>query len=177
MSAGPMLVTERLELWLPRVEDMRTMFDIISEGDTGRYLGGEPSMPDHFMRFTRNAGCWQLYGYGMFMVREKGGDGALIGNCGIFHSYRGLGEDFDDRAEAGWIIRADSTGRGYAGEAMRTVLAWFDAQFGREVVCLVSLGNAPSLRLAERLGFAPLRDAEMPDGEAVRLFRRPPPPG
>jgi RimJ/RimL family protein N-acetyltransferase len=33
--------------------------------------------------------------------------------------------------------------------------------------------NAPSIRLAERLGFAPMRETELPDGDAVLLFERP----
>lgn len=175
--AAPHLLTERLELWMPQVADLPPLFEIISDEETTRYLGGTSTMEDLFMRFMRNAGSWHLYGYGMFMLRERGGDGSLIGNCGIFHSIRGLGDDFDNRPEAGWIIQADCTGKGYAGEAMRAILAWFDASFGNEVMCLISLANAPSIKLAEKLDFGCLRETEMPGGDLVRLFRRPPPPG
>jgi len=176
-SGEPRLLTERLELWLPQVEDLQPLYDIVSNEQTARYLGGVSSMADQFMRFMRNAGSWHLYGYGMFMVRERGGDGSLIGNCGIFHSIRGLGSDFDDRAEAGWIFGEGCTGKGYGGEAMRAVFDWFDAEFDREVVCLIATGNAPSFSLAGKLGFAPMRDAQMPDGDTVTLLRRPPPSG
>lgn len=170
--SGPFLLTERLELWQPVRDDLTPLFEIISEAETRRYLGPEPAMPDHFMRFTRNAGSWTLYGYGTLMVRERGGDGTLLGNCGIFHSWRGLGEDFDDRPEAGWILRESAVGKGYAGEIMRAVLAWYDAAFGTEVVCLIDPDNAPSLKLAAKLGFAPMRDGVMPDGGVVKLLRR-----
>lgn len=169
----PFLLTERLELWLPTKADMRPLFEIISQAGTRRYLGPEPTMPDHFMRFTRNAGSWNLYGYGTFMVRERGGDGTLLGNCGIFHSVRGLGEDFDDRPEAGWILREEAVGKGYAGEIMRAVLDWYDREFGTELVCMIDPDNAPSLSLAAKLGFAPMRDGVMPDGGVVKLLRRP----
>lgn len=170
---GPFLVTERLELWQPAKADLHPLFEIITEPETRRYLGPEPSMPDHFMRFTRNAGSWTLYGYGTFMVRERGGGGTLLGNCGIFHSWRGLGEDFDDRPEAGWILRESAVGKGYAGEVMRAVLDWYDREFGTELVCMIDPDNAPSLTLAAKLGFVPMRDGQMPDGSVVQLLRRP----
>lgn len=170
--AGPWLETERLELWQPDIGDIHPLFAIVSEENTRRYLGPEPTMPDHFMRFTRNAGSWSLYGYGLVMIRERGGDGRLLGNCGIFHSFRGLGEDFDDRPEAGWILSEEAAGKGYAGEAMRAIFDWFDREFGAEVVCLIEPANAPSIRLADKLGFEPLREANMPDGSPVNLYRR-----
>ncbi|WP_435419217.1 GNAT family N-acetyltransferase [Parerythrobacter aurantius] len=171
--SGPFLLTERLELWLPVRDDLYPLFEIISQPDTQRYLGGAPTLHDHFMRFARNAGSWTLYGYGIFVVRERGGDGTPLGNCGIFHSIRGLGEDFDDRPEAGWILREEAVGKGYAGEVMRAVLEWFDARIGGEVVCMIDPDNAPSLKLAGKLGFAPLRDGVMPDGSVAKLLRRP----
>ena len=130
---------------------------------------------DTFARLLRNAGSWSLYGYGTFMVRMRGGDGSIVGNCGVFHSYRGLGEDFDDRPEAGWILAESAFGKGVAREAMDAALAWFDREHGpREVVCMIEPANAPSVALAEKLGFAPTRIATTPDGAELQLFSRPP---
>lgn len=173
---GPFLVTERLELWQPRAGDLPRMIEIVCDPATHRYLGPQGTYADHMSRIMRNAGSWVLFGYGILTVRLRD-SGQVIGNCGVFHTWRGLGDDFDDRAEAGWIIGAGHVGQGYAEEAMRAVLAWFDAEFGREVMALITPGNAPSFRLAEKLGFAELREAEMPDGEAVQLLRRAPPSG
>lgn len=125
----PFLVTERLELWLPAIADEPQMFAIINEPQTGRHLGPTSNRADHFIRFQRGAGSWFLHGYGSFMVRLKGRP-EMIGNCGVFHSYRGLGEDFDDMPEAGWILAAEHAGRGIAGEAMRAALAWFEREHG-----------------------------------------------
>jgi RimJ/RimL family protein N-acetyltransferase len=97
----------------------------------------------------------------------------LIGNCGIFHTFRGLGDDFDDHPEAGWIVAAEHVGQGLGNEAMQAVLAWFDREHGQKrVVCMIAVGNEPSLKLAARLGFAPLRQAELPDGDIVELLER-----
>jgi RimJ/RimL family protein N-acetyltransferase len=171
-AAAPLLVTERLELWLPRKEDIAPMSAIVSDPATGRFLAPQGGAAGHFQRFCRNAGSWLLYGYGAFMVRERG-SGALLGNCGVFHSVRGLGDDFDDAPEAGWILRRDKVGQGLAQEAMRAVLVWFEREHGpQRIVCMISLGNEPSMRLAAKLGFAPLRETTLPEGDAVRLFER-----
>lgn len=169
---GPMLVTGRLELSLPGPDDVFAMAEIVAHPVTGKYLGATQSRADAFARFLRNAGSWQVYGYGGFMVRLKG-EPAVIGNIGVFHSYRGLGADFDDKPEAGWILAHDQVGKGLAGEAMRAVLAWFDAKHGpREIVCMIDPDNAASIALAERLGFAATRRAVLPDGADVQLFNR-----
>ena len=171
---SPVVVTERLELWLPSAADMAEMIAIVSSPVTGRFLGPSGSRADHFARFQRNAGSWLLHGYGSFIVREKGASDA-IGNCGVFHSYRGLGEDFDDKPEAGWIIAADHVGKGYAGEAMRAALDWFEHEHGRqEIVCMIEPGNEPSFALAAKLGFVEMRQAQLPDGGDVVLLKRSP---
>jgi RimJ/RimL family protein N-acetyltransferase len=150
------------------------MHALVTGGNTARFLGAPPDEVDFFGRFLRGSGSWHLYGYGLMPVRLRG-EAAIVGNCGVFHTFRGLGADFDDYPEAGWIIRHDQVGQGYAGEAMRAVLEWFDREHGaRRVVCMISPGNEPSLRLAASLGFTPFREAELPDGDAVRLFERTP---
>jgi RimJ/RimL family protein N-acetyltransferase len=107
-----------------------------------------------------------------FMVRRRGSN-EVIGNCGVFHSWRGLGEDFDDTPEAGWILSHDQVGQGLGLEAMTAALGWFDREHGpRRTVCMTAPENEPSMRLAGKLGFAPMRDAVLPDGDAVRLFER-----
>lgn len=172
VAAGPVLHTDRLELRLPTAADMAAMMAIVSHPETSRYLGVVDGAPGNFARFTRNAGSWLLYGYGSFMVRRQD-TGELIGNCGIFHSLRGLGADFDDLPEAGWILRHDHAGQGYAREAMEAVFGWFEHTQGpRRIVAIVEPGNSASLRLATKLGFTPMREDVLPDGADVRLLER-----
>ena len=169
---APHLVTERLDLRLPTASDVAAMAAIVSHEDTRRHLGPAFDPADHFLRFSRNAGSWLLYGYGGFMVRLRDSE-ELIGNCGVFHSWRGLGEDFDDKPEAGWILRHDQVGRGIGQEAMTAALAWFDRIHGpRRVVCMTAPENRASVRLAAKLGFAPMRETVLPDGDAVVLLER-----
>lgn len=172
MNGAPVLVTERLELWCPVAADLPDLHAMMQNEVTRQFFGAwEATLADMHARLLRNVGSWSLYGYGTFMVRERG-KATIIGNCGVFQSWRGLGEDFDDQPEAGWIVAADKVGQGYAGEAMTAVFAWFDAEHGpRRTVCMIDPANTASIRLAEKLGFTAMRDAELA-GEKVRLFGR-----
>jgi len=169
---APHLVTERLDLRLPTAADVAAMAAIVAHEDTRRHLGPAFDPADHFQRFSRNAGSWLLYGYGGFMVRLRGSE-ELIGNCGVFHSWRGLGADFDDTPEAGWILRHDQVGRGIGIEAMTAAFGWFDRAYGpRRVVCMITPENEASVRLAGKLGFTPMRESVLPDGDTVVLLER-----
>lgn len=171
MIERPHLVTERLDLRLPEAADSHAIYEIIGNPETHRFLGPRETYPDHFTRFMRGAGSWLLYGYGFFIMREKGSD-AVIGNGGIFHSYRGLGEDMDDGPEAGWILSAEHFGKGYAREAMEAVIAWFEKTHGpQRITAMIEPGNHASFALAARLGFREFRRTEQNGAELVLLER------
>ena len=167
------LTTERLELWQPQPADHAGLNAINTDPRTLPFLGTwSPGPADTFARLCRNAGSWALYGYGICMVRRRG-EAQIIGTCGVFRSWRGFAEGLDDVPEAGWIIHPDHWGQGYAGEAMRAVLAWFDATHGRQrVACMIEDGHAVSQRLALQLGFAEYAQHQEPDGKALALYER-----
>lgn len=168
---GPVLTTDRFELWRPTLADNQAMFDILQDPRTWHHFGSPVTMAHHSLRFFRNAGSWDLCGYGVFIIRRRG-ETPVLGNCGVFHSWRGLGQDFDDNPEAGWIIAADETGRGIAGETMRAALKWFDREHGpRRVVALISPDNAPSRALASKLSFTVMRRSDF-DGKPHDLWER-----
>jgi RimJ/RimL family protein N-acetyltransferase len=166
------ITTARLVLRAPRIDDFDTIYKLTENPTMRRFLGNDaPNHADSFTWLLRNAGSWSFYGYGSFIVLDRISS-ALIGTCGIFRSYRGLGVDFDNRAEAGWIIAQSHWGKGYAREAMEAALGWFDETHGAaEIVAMIEEGNAVSERVAKRLGFAPMRTAEL-KGAMMGLFRR-----
>ena len=175
MTSSAVVTTERLELWRPQPGDLPGLHAMMDDAETARFAGNTlPSLADSFARQLRNAGSWALYGYGAFMVREPGHE-KIIGNCGIFRSFRGFGVEmgFDDAAEAGWIIHRDHWRRGYAREAMVAALAWFDREHGpQRVVCMIEEGNDASVKVAQTLGFVRYAKQLQPDGNPLGLCER-----
>jgi RimJ/RimL family protein N-acetyltransferase len=58
------------------------------------------------------------------------------------------------QGEIGYIVKPDARGRGVAARALRLIAGWALGSLGLERVELrISIGNEPSLRVAERLGF------------------------
>ena len=173
MSATPLLVTERLELWRPLSTDLQGLMAMVAPEVLRRHLGTmAPDVQNQFARLLRNAGSWSLYGYGSFTVRQRERSD-VVGSCGVFHSWRGFGSGMDDTAEAGWIIAIDHWGRGLAEEAMRAVLDWFDRTHGpRRIACMIEEENTASHRLARKLGFDAYARQRLEDGAQVVLYER-----
>ncbi|MFC0589742.1 GNAT family N-acetyltransferase [Novosphingobium aquiterrae] len=173
MTGAPLLTTERFDLFQPRAGDHAGLCAMLDDTETTRFLGGmASSASDAFARLLRNAGSWALYGYGSFVVREKGQD-RIVGSCGVFRSFRGFGADvrMDDVPEAGWIVHRDLWGQGAATEIMRAVLAWFDATHGRQrIACMIEEGNDASVRVAERLGFTACGSHAPDQSSRLQLF-------
>ncbi|MCF3964980.1 GNAT family N-acetyltransferase [Streptomyces fuscigenes] len=98
---------------------------------------------------------WAERGHGLCAVELKDG-GAFVGRTGLQYW-----EQFDE-TELGWTFAAEVWGRGYATEAARACLDWaWDTLPVPYVTAMIRHGNTPSVRVAERLGFAPLREDDL----------------
>ena len=72
----------------------------------------------------------------------------------------------------GWIFAREAQGRGYAIEAVQAALSWADEILrAPEITAIISPDNAPSIRVAEKAGFADRSEARYRD-EMILLFRR-----
>jgi RimJ/RimL family protein N-acetyltransferase len=153
---APELRTERLRLRPHRRGDADTLVALWQEPAVVRHFGGQPVAPeDSWNRLLRYVGHWALNGYGLWAVEELE-SGRFVGDVGLFEGRRGLGERFDSAPEAGWVLAPAGHGKGYAQEAMRAALTWGESEHGwPRTVCMIDPANAPSLRTAEKLGFAP----------------------
>jgi RimJ/RimL family protein N-acetyltransferase len=61
--------------------------------------------------------------------------------------------------ELGWALRRNAWGRGYATEAGRACVEWGFSGFDLpSMTAMINAENDRSIRVAERLGFAPLRE-------------------
>jgi RimJ/RimL family protein N-acetyltransferase len=169
-----MIETDRLLLRPHRLEDFEPWHAIFSDRELFRLIAAPAlSREDGWNRLLRYAGHWSLLGFGMFAVLEREG-GRLVGETGLADFHRGLGPRFDGAPEAAWIVARDAQGLGYAGEAAAAAHRWFAETKGRRrSVCIVSPENAPSLRVAERLGYRAFERCTYKGAPVTMLERTP----
>jgi len=138
-----------------------------------RFVGGAYDRQENWSRLLRYIGHWDILGYGLLAVEELE-TGRYVGDLGVAQFERGLGEDFDNSPEAGWLIAESASGHGYATEGVAAVMEWYERVFGRSrFVCMIDPANERSLRVAAKIGFRPYREA-LNRGHPVLLHERMP---
>lgn len=167
---APVLRTERLILRGFVAEDFARHEEIMAQAPVNRFLGPRLGREDLWRRTVSSVGMWTVCGFGGWMVEH---DGRVIGNIGLFDAKRGIPPYWDGQPEMGWIFSEEAHGKGFAGEAGRAVLGWADANLRRDIWAMISPGNEPSFRLAERLGFKILQRSPIGDeGEEIDVLKR-----
>ena len=103
-------------------------------------------------RLQANEQEWGERGHGMLAVLDRS-SGRFLGRVGLKYW-----PQFQE-TEAGWLLRRDAWGHGYATEATRACVDWGFATL--PVPCITAMiqpGNTRSIRVAQRLGFEPVRE-------------------
>jgi RimJ/RimL family protein N-acetyltransferase len=138
--------TERLLLRPTLAEDLDGWAELMADPESARFIGGSVPRGAAWRGLACMAGSWALYGFGMFSMIEKA-TGRWIGRTGPWQPEGWPG------TEVGWGVIKAVEGRGYAYEAAVASIDWaFDALGWDEVIHCIDPANAPSQRLAERLG-------------------------
>ncbi len=134
-----------------------------------RGIGLPPLTPETvWFRLLRDIGHWQVYGHGNWAVVHEG---QFVGTVGIF-DYRRDMEPALDAMEAGWGLAPAVHGKGFALEALTAILRHADTVLRLpETACIISSDNAPSLKLAEKVGFIDGGEVSY-RGERILLLRR-----
>ena len=171
----PMINTARLTLSGMRPEDFERFAQIWSDPEVVRQIGVSPkSRGEAWTAFLRNAGHWQMTGFGQWAIVRQS-DRRMVGQAGFFFEDRALGDDFDPHPEAGWVLSPEAQGAGLGYEAAQAAHDWFDRVIPGPLVAMIDAGNAASKKLAEKLGYRRIREAEFA-GTPVELFFRKGPP-
>ena len=148
----PTITTPRLILRAHTPADFAACCALWADPGVTRFISGRASTPDEtWRRILAYVGHWQLLGYGYFLVTSRE-TGAVVGEFGLADFRRNVVPSFGDTPEAGWVMLPAYHGQGLAQEALSAVLAWADQTMPR-TVCMIHPDNAPSLKLAQKLGY------------------------
>jgi RimJ/RimL family protein N-acetyltransferase len=170
--AAPVLETARLVLRPFRADDADGQAAMMGDPAVMRHIGGQGlSREDAWRKLLCGAACWNIFGWGYWAV-ERRADARMIGQLGFADFKRDMSPSIEEVPEMGWLFAAAASGQGFATEAGRAALEWIDAAHAPvEVVAIIGGANAPSIRVAEKLGFAAREEARY-KGEPILLFRR-----
>ena len=162
------LETERLVLRRLTLDDADLMLAVWNDPAFVRNVGDRGVRSLEQAHEAMQSGALKLYadyGYGPYAMVLKEQD-ERIGICGLFK------RDNLAHPDIGFAVLPDYCGKGLAGEAAFAVLAHARNDLHLpELTAIVSPGNAPSIRLIEKLGLSFDGMIRMPgDDEAICLY-------
>lgn len=158
--------TARLVLRDWREDDWPEFWRVTNTPAVMRWLGGVADEATRESARARLESYQNDHGH-TFWVVERKDDGALLGFCGLKRSNQAGGPQ--GMMEAGWRLREDAWGKGYAKEAATAAL---DLAFGRfgadETIALTVERNTASWGLMVKLGMLRREDLDFasPDFDA-----------
>jgi RimJ/RimL family protein N-acetyltransferase len=153
---GPVLETARLRLRPIAMEDFPRWAEMMGDPEAARFLGGPQPAATAWRGFMTMAGAWSLTGVSMFSVIARD-SGLWLGRIGPWRPEGWPG------TEVGWGLHPDAQGKGYGVEAATAAIDYaFDVLGWTEVIHCIDPDNAPSQRLAERVGSANLGPTRLP---------------
>jgi RimJ/RimL family protein N-acetyltransferase len=173
MPPPPTLETKRLRLRVHRPSDLDAACAMWSHPDVVRYIGGRAlGREDVWLRLLRYWGSWAALGFGFWLVEDRE-TGRFLGEIGFHELKRETEPSYAGEPEVGWGLVPEAHGQGIGREGLEAALAWGDDHIPAErTVCIIHPDNAPSIRLAERVGFARVQPVVTRGGPMV-LYERP----
>lgn len=173
-SAAPTLLSDRLTLAGHARGDLDEATAMWAEPAVYAMIGGKPrSREEVWLRLLRSVGQWAMFGYGSWVVRETA-SGRFVGDVGLLEAERAIDPPLA-LPEVGWALSPAFHGQGMAAEALTAVLGWADGAGVGATCCIIDPANAPSIRLAEKVGYRLVREAAYV-GRTVLVFERSPHP-
>lgn len=166
-SADPrVLETDRLTLVPLQAPRATELAEVYADPAVARYIGGDrltlEGTRDQVSLFEQ---VWRERGYGQSAVIEKV-SGRMIGRAGL-HYWPNW-----NAVELGYVLARGWQGKGLAREAAQ---AWVESASNHgpvdHLIAVIHPENAPSIALAERLGFAFDRHDKTPRDVEVAICR------
>lgn len=165
------LETDRLILRQPKAADFE-QFKVFAAAGGLKHIYGDVTEGQIFRSFASEFGHWEMLGFGMWIVTEKGNDTA-IGMVGPWFP-----DDWPE-TEIGWMIFGNSEGKGIAYEAALAARTdAYDRLGWTTAVSYIAPENTRSIKLAERMGAILDPNARIPkedEDEPCLVYRHPAP--
>jgi RimJ/RimL family protein N-acetyltransferase len=161
-----MVLTERLELRLPREEDRERFVELFGDPEFMVFSAGVHDRPSAHARFDEMVRTADELSFAKQPVIELA-TRTTVGYAGVaWFEFEGA-----RRLEFGYRLVPEARGRGYATEACRAVLGLADQTFRGELLAMIDPRNEASKNVIGKLGFAFWKQAVV-DGYRDNLYRR-----
>lgn len=138
--------TERCFICEMKAEDMDSLYEILTEEETARYLPTKiGSKEEELEKFTSYVSCvYSFFGYGYWGIFSKE-TGELIGRAGF--------KEGEYPLEVGYVIRRSDWGKGYATEVLKELVHYAGEELGcTEIFANIDERNTASLHVAQKCG-------------------------
>lgn len=156
---SPVIRTERLVLRPHRLRDAGEWFAIQSDPAVVEHLPWPlRTRAESFVHLVHRTRHDRLEHKDDFLALAVEREGTLIGDVSLH--LRDCAPE-TRYVEVGWVMSTGSQGHGYAREAAEAMLELsFEQLQARRAIARIAHANAPSFRLAERLGFSHAAEVE-----------------
>jgi RimJ/RimL family protein N-acetyltransferase len=146
-----LIETERLVLRRLVMTDLDEFVTLHADPEVVRFVRAlDRAQAEERLRVNERE--WGERGHGLLAVLDRS-SGRFLGRVGLR-----CWPQFQE-TEAGWLLRRDAWGHGYATEAARACTDWGFATLPLPyITAMIQRENARSLRVAKRLGFEAIRE-------------------
>ncbi|MGJ9412349.1 GNAT family N-acetyltransferase [Aeromicrobium sp. CF4.19] len=160
------LSTSRLLLPPLTRDHLIDMSELYADPEVARYVGGDALTAERIAeqvgRFEQE---WTTRGYGQSAVILRTSS-EFVGRIGLHYWPHW------DEVELGYILKRSAQGIGLASEGSRAWIAWAGSTVDIDsLIANIAPRNAPSIALAERLGFTFERHDVTPTGKPTLIYR------
>ncbi len=172
IQTSDVIETARLRLRRFQIEDFDAYAAMWADPVVTKFIGGQPfTREQSWTRFLRQAGMWQIMGFGFWAVEDKA-TAAFLGEAGFHDLKRHISPSIEGTLETGWGFLPSAHGKGVATEVVGAIVTWGRVKRpAMRMTCIIDPGNAASIRVAEKHGFREFAKTDY-QGKPVILFER-----
>ncbi len=161
----PTIETARLRLRPHAPADFEACAAMWADPRVTRHICAPSTRMQTWARMRGYVGLWEFLGYGYWAIEEQRTQ-RFIGEIGFADFHREIAPSLEGIPEAGWALTADASGKGFATEALRAILAWGDEHLpAARSVGIINARNDASIRVADKCGYARFHPAMVDDAE------------